>query len=82
MNVVMKVQLAEFHIDENVLRNVSDLHDCYNVPMAPIFVEALDCFDFIFDDLRVYAGDVNQFPCKMLPILIPFDSIEGQLFLH
>lgn len=80
MNVVVKVQLAKFHIDENVLRNVSDLRDCYNVPMTPIFVEAPDSFDFIFDSLRVYAGDVNQFPCKMLPTLIPF--MEGQLVLH
>ena len=51
MNVVVKVQRTEFHIDEDVLRNVSDLHYCYNVLMAPIFVEALDSFDFIFDDL-------------------------------
>ena len=80
MNVVVKVQLAEFHIDENILRNLSDLYHCYNVRMAPVFVEALDSFDFIFDDLCVDAGDVNQFPRKILPTLIPFDGMEGQLF--
>jgi len=83
MNEVVKVQFAEFHIDENVLGNVSNLQDLYNVRMTSIFVEVQDSFDFIFDDLCVYAGGaVDQFPCKILRLLIPFDSMEGQPFWY
>lgn len=66
MNVIIEIQVAEFHINKHVLGNFSDLNDFYNMLMAPTLAEVANSFDFIFDILYRQAGDMNQFSCTEL----------------
>jgi len=60
INEVIAGQLAEFHVDKHVLRDISNIHDRYNMPMSSIVVQAKNCLYLVVDDFCIDAREVNQ----------------------